>query len=382
MLGLESGPGSTEGQLAEDARARDEIVGAPWLDDALAPYFDWKKRVHDKIGLQFAGDYTALYSVATASPNEPQAAGGIYRAFGTWGLVDRGGDFAGSLIFKGENRHAIGTELAPIALGFAAGSALPTGVPFSDAGWLLSNLFWKQKIGSRVVLQFGQVDTTDYLDLYGLVNPWTHFTNVAFLTNPTIPAPSQGLGSAVSVWLSDELYLIAGFADPNADPADPFNDFFSEGEFFTHGEIGLTTSRDRFVVDNIHITGWHVDERGDAGVPDGWGLSFSGARFLGDRWMPFLRAGFSDDGGSLLEATVAGGFGMLFGEAGLLGVGLSWGRPHDDGAGDQYTSELFYRIQVLPSLAITPDMQLVIDPPLEPERNVVAVFGVRTRLAF
>ncbi len=379
---LVAGPNSTAGQLEEDALAREETVGIPWLDDALAPYFDWKKGLQEKLGLSFGSDYSAMYEVATSSPGKHQAAAGMWRFFGSWELLDREGDFTGSFVFKGENRHAIGTEVTPIGLGSVIGSALPTGVPFSDADWLLTNLFWKQQLGGRVNLMFGQVDATDYLDVYGLVNPWTAFTNLAFLTSPTIPAPNPGLGAALGVTLSDHFYVVAGFADPNADANDPFDDFFGEGEFFTHAEIGWTTAPDRVYFDNFHITGWHVDEREQAGVPAGWGLAFSGSWFFDDRWMPFVRAGYADDGGAPLEATVAVGFGRLFRKKDLLGIGLSWGRPQADGVSDQYTTEFFYRVQLFRGLAITPDVQLIINPPFNTDKDVIAVFGVRARLAF
>jgi porin len=380
--GLISGPASTEGQLDEDARAREGVVGVPWLDRTLGPYFDWKDRVEARVGLRFGGDYTALYQVASSSPNAQQGAAGMYRAFGSWALIDREGSFTGSLVFKGESRHGYGTEVTPLELGFEFGSALPTGVPFSDAGWLLSNLFWRQRLGDRVTLLFGQVDPTDYLDLYGLVSPWLHFTNLAFLTSPSIPAPSQGLGAALGVWLTDHVYAIGGFSDPTADPTRPFEDVFADGAFFTHGEIGWTSGRGRLLLDNFHVTGWHVDAIPESGVRAGWGLAFSASWVFGDRWMPFLRGGYSDDGGAPLEGTVAGGLAVLFREADLLGVGLSWGRPQASDARDQFTTELFYRIQLLPSFALTPDVQLIVDPSFDGGEDVVAVFGIRARLAF
>jgi porin len=379
---LAAGPNSTEGQLEEDARTREVVIGVPWLDNALGPYFGWKDDVQEKIGLRFGSDYTALYQGATSSPDEQQGAAGMWRFFGSWELLDREGDFTGSLVFKGENRHATGTAITLMDLGFEVGSALPTGAPFGDADWLLTNLFWKQQITDRATLMVGQVDSTDYLDVYGLVNPWVDFTNLAFLTNPTIPAPNQGLGVALGARLTDHFYLVSGFSDPNANANEPFDDPFSEGEFFTHGEIGWTSAPDRVYHDNFHITGWYSNERERAGIPEGWGLTFSGAWFFDDRWMPFVRAGYADGGGSLLEGTVAIGFGRLFRKNDLLGIGLSWGRPAADGVRDQYTTELFYRIQLLPSLAITPDVQLIIDPPFNPGKNVIAVFGIRARLAF
>jgi porin len=48
---------------------------------------------------------------------------------------------------------------------------------------------------------------------------------------------------------------------------------------------------------------------------------------------------------------------------------------------DQYTAELFYRLQLTYNLAITPDVQLIIDPALNPDENRTWVFGLRARLA-
>jgi porin len=377
---LGSGPASTEAQLGEDARVREVVVGVPWLDETLAPYFAWKDGLEARVGLRFGGDYTSLVQLATADPTD--GAAGMYRLFGDWDLLDRGGDFEGSLVFKGESRHRYGGGATPLSLGFEFGSALPTGVPFSNDGWLLSNLFWKQRLGDRVTLLLGQVDTSDYLDLYGLVSPWLHFTNLAFLTNPTIPLPSQGLGGAVGAWLTDRIYAIGGVADPTADPTRPFDDPFGGGEVFAHGELGWTSGRERLLLDNVHATGWYVHRLADRGTPKGWGVSVSASRFVGDRWMPFARGGYARDGGALLVGHAALGLGVRLREVDLLGAAFSWGRPQAPGARDQYTTELFYRLQLLPSLALTPDLQVIVSPASAPDEDVVAVFGLRARLAF
>jgi porin len=47
----------------------------------------------------------------------------------------------------------------------------------------------------RISIVAGMVDVTDYIDVYGMTNPWTQFQNLVFLTNPTIPAPNQGQGA-------------------------------------------------------------------------------------------------------------------------------------------------------------------------------------------
>ena len=43
--------------------------------------------------------------------------------------------------------------------------------------------------------------------------------------------------------------------------------------------------------------------------------------------------------------------------------------------------EVFYRFQLTDELAITPDLQLLIDPPLKENADVVWVGGLRARLA-
>ena len=51
-------------------------------------------------------------------------------------------------------------------------------------------------------------------------------------------------------------------------------------------------------------------------------------------------------------------------------------------AGPQFTSEFFYRFQLTQFLAVTPDIQVIADPALNPGVDVLALFGVRLRAAF
>ena len=102
--------------------------------------------------------------------------------------------------------------------------------------------------------------------------------------------------------------------------------------------------------------------------------------------MPFVRAGYADDGGSALERTVSLGVGTPMREGGdFLGVGVNWGQPNDSTFGadlsDQYMAEVFYRVQLTQNLAITPDIQWVIDPARSDE-DTLLFGGVRARLAF
>jgi porin len=184
--------------------------------------------------------------------------------------------------------------------------------------------------------------------------------------------------------------MLAGLADANGDPTDPrgsFDSFFNETEYFTHAEFGWIPSYKQRSTDNVHLTAWHIDARDKDGLPSGWGLAFSMNRLLAERWEPFIRAGYSQDGGALWDRSVSIGCGYhISKDGGLLGLGLNWGRPSKSSfaseLNEQYTAELFYRLHLLPSVTITPDIQLLIDPALNQKKNVVGIFGLRMRVTF
>ncbi len=97
--------------------------------------------------------------------------------------------------------------------------------------------------------------------------------------------------------------------------------------------------------------------------------------------MPFLRAGLSAGEAPLLNASLAAGIGHYVRErSDLIGLGVSWGAPSTSGLSDQYSAELFYRVQLSPNFAITPDLQILVNPANNPFDDTVVVFGVRGRL--
>lgn len=188
--------------------------------------------------------------------------------------------------------------------------------------------------------------------------------------------------------LTDDVYIMAGFADSNSDSTDPFNGFdtfFNQHEFLKTIEIGRVTSRDRFYLDNTHLTLWHADKRELPGVNSGWGASFSYADSFDDKWMPFLRGGYANDGGTLLQKSLSTGLAYHWGSNNsLFGIGITWGEPNEDtfgpGHDSQFAVEILSRLQVMKNLQITPDIQYVRNPALNPTADHSWVFGLRARV--
>ncbi|NIS89138.1 MAG: porin [Woeseiaceae bacterium] len=368
------GPNVVENQISDDADA----------------FVDWKTRLKSEFGLTISGDYTGVLLYANETVSDSTGAGGIARVYGTWDLMDQG---VGALVWKFEHRHAYG-DTSPFD--FSLGQMGYVGLqepPFNDSDFRTQNLYWRQRLnGGRSVLIAGVLDVTDYVDAFALASPWLHFMNFAFSTgSATIGLPNDGaVGVAYGSMLNDRLYMIAGITDTNGDPGDPFegfDNFFSDNEYFKSVEIGWTSSRERIIFDNTHITFWHKDRQDAAGVPDGWGFAFSYSRYLNDNLMPFVRGGYADDGGSLLQKSVSAGFGFqLQNYPGLLGVGLNWGEPNETtfapGLSDQLALEVFYRFPLQDRIAITADTQLIKDPALNPAESTIWMFNVRARFTF
>lgn len=376
------GPSSVGGNLAEDAAVADEYR-LQRLNDLFEPWNDFKSRINENYGLQFNVDESILFQAVSESPSDSNAASGLVRIYGQWEPFPCACN-CGQLVFKAEDRHRIGTDLTPFDLGFAAGSRLPTGTFFSDFDFSVTNLFWKQYfLDERWAFAVGRIDVTDFVDVYAMINPLTHFLNLAFSTNPSIAVPNQGLGAIVGGMITDQLYMQAGMADANGQPTHSgFNTFFDESEYFSYVEFGATTAQDRIYLDNIHATLWHTDDRVEAGTPEGWGVAISAQRFVCDRWLPFFRFGYSDGDAALMQTQFSTGLGLMRENKDVLGLGLSWGKPSDGTLREQFTSELFYRIQLTQGLAVTPDVQLIVDPARNPAADVLAFFGVRLRAVF
>ncbi|WP_227021348.1 carbohydrate porin [Oceaniferula marina] len=382
------GPGSVEALEADDARPDQSHTGK----DLLKEWKDYKTSLKDRTGFSWSTDYTAYYFGSSGDFGPNEAGSGIFRLYGSWDLVGRGTENQGGLVYKVEHRHRY-SESSPSSYSLDAGNVGVVGGPFSNNNLRLTNLYWKQKFcDGQGTFLFGYLDATDFVDVYALANPWTAFTNLAFSTgSSSIALPNDAtFGLAAGYWLSDQVYVLGSMTDLNADPTDPFQSteyFFTEHEYFKSIEFGWTTSQDRSYVNNVHLTFWHVDDVEAAGTPDGWGVNFSASYWINDCWMPFFRAGYTEDGGSLLEASVSAGVGVnpIRGND-LLGIAVNWGKPNEDTFGpdldDQYAIEIFYRYQLTENIAITPDIQWLIDPALNPEDDSLFLAGVRGRISF
>jgi porin len=176
-------------------------------------------------------------------------------------------------------------------------------------------------------------------------------------------------------------------ANGTVDSLEIFENGFSE--LYKSVEFGYSPSRQERYLKNIHVMFWQMDERNfygkDNTSSDGSEGIVVGVNYTwNDEWMVFGKLGLStvDSDSQLYEQQTTIGFIKYFREhSDLFGLSLSYGQiPDEFGTPNpsQTTVESFYRFQLAKNLAITPNIQYLIDPALNTKDDIL-VLGVRLR---
>ena len=117
------GPNSPEGQLEEDDRVTKSKFQfyLPLFDREMQPWFDWKKQLSERHGIEFTGHYVTLYQTLSDSLEDPRDAwSGFLRTTFKWTLLGRGTKDTGSIVVMVDHRHRY-LDIAPADLAGQAG---------------------------------------------------------------------------------------------------------------------------------------------------------------------------------------------------------------------------------------------------------------------
>ena len=357
---------------------------------ALKPWYDWKARLKERSGFSFGLNAQMVYAgVSDALGDEDDAAGGVYRLQGEWALFGRDTGHPGSIIFRIENRSKIGSGIPPASLRGEIGSAATDPVfAYSDNfGTDFSVLAWQQLFADkRAGIAVGLLDFSAYLDAMYYQTLSRGFLNRSFILAPTLATTGVGaLGAVGKGMIGDNFWICGGFYDANANSGDPSFDTWDSGELLKHVELGWTPGFSRRATDRVQLTWWRKDRLSGKGTPSGTGWLLSWSWKFEDRWVPFVRAGWSDGGGgALAERSLSGGFSWRMAFQDWLTVGVGLNKPseetHGTGLGTEKVLEASYLWQLTANTSLTPDLQLILDPAGNPEEDTVWVAGLRLRI--
>ena len=286
------GTASVGGTLTGDEAPNEPLFGG--LDEALTPYFEWKKALWNDHGLALGTDYTGHYFRGSEEVLGlgNTASSGDFRIYGNWTLTGRG--------HRGHGRDRLQVREPPQLQPAHHRPRLPDrlrrrarpAVQRRRVAALQPVLAAARERRAHRGRRGHRRPDRLPRHLRGSRTPGaTSRTQVFLWGSGSIPLPNPGLGAAIGAMLTDQFYVIGGLADANGDPTSPwnsFNSFFSDREYFTQIEVGHTPSYEQRRTDNTHLTFWHTAARTAAGVPNGWGLNFSWSRKVNENLKPFV----------------------------------------------------------------------------------------------
>ncbi|MCF7494896.1 carbohydrate porin [Vibrio sp. L5-1] len=329
-----------------------------------------KQRWQEQHGLQLGVDYNMLGLTATNPLGDSSSASGALRVYGQWDMVHTDSGSTGGVVFKFEHRHKY-SDTSPKEFGVQdLGYIGFVHSLYGDQGFRTTHLFWRQSmLDERMVAYAGFLDMTDYTDFYALASPWNDFNNGVFTSGSgTIGGlPDGALGVMLGGFLTDKIYGSASILDAKGNASNlgqGVEDLFDSKATWKSLEIGYTPSKEALFIDNAHVTVWQRDAVEND--KEGYGVNVSLSGLIDNQWLPFLRAGWAEDGGAMYDASVSVGFGYIpvNRNQDMMGLAFNWASPMASTFGDielddQYTAELYYRAQVTPWLQLSPSVQVL-----------------------
>jgi porin len=371
----------------------------------LAPWFALKEGWRSEHGLVIGGSYGVLWqSYSQSLIGEDNAVGGKFALNTGYQLFKRHQPDALWFELVIEDRRPAGTELPPVLGGLAAGALSLTTTSWSEFDIGITQAYLRQNLfNNRLQYAVGKIFAPNFVHAYPLFDDNRQFFSQGTAT--LVPLPLRGFGAVGAFYPIEgsRFYVKSGMytllSDDTGFTAD---DFFTKAEHFYHLDLGFTSlarsplplqARGPMDVNNAYVTGWFRNAQED-GTPEAVGIAANANYMLGGSHMVFARGGWNN--GSLFRGFASTGLGWRppSAPADLFGVGFSWAHPTSgpnlatdllpgvDQLRDQYTWEVFYRFSLMTNLALTPDLQLVMNPPLNPGVNKLWVFGFRTRVTF
>ncbi len=379
------GPATVTGTLEEIETPKETAFDFPSIDRALQPWFDWKAGLAERYGFKLGFDYNFNAQWSDNSFGETDAVGGIFRAFFSWDLLNRSNPSRkGTLDFRIENRHKIGSELPPEALALNFGWVGTTAPDWSDQQWGITVLKWRQRLdagNTPIEVSVGYMSAFAQFDITPYSDNLTSFQNNSIILNPTIGYPSAG-SFGISGYIGiprTNFYVLGMVMDANGQYDSLSFDTLGDGDYFKALEFGWTdqsVSDASFLFNNVHVALWHTDD-------DNFGAGLTGSyTFENSRIGTFARLAWAnEDASTPYQRYAAAGITKGVFRASEVGLGASWGRPPNSDE-DQVAVEAFYRWQVAQNFAITPSIQYLDNPAFNSSDGAVTVLGLRARLTF
>ena len=404
VIAPEASPSADPNLLTDAGGSRDvtellaeskKVLPRMWVEDEvvmklLTPYTKTKKYLHEEWELDTAMEHVLIYQRATGGRRPREQAAYNFTYFGVWNISKFTEDDIGVVGFYFEERDNI-TDHSARDFSQAVGTNYRTHGLNTDerSRTALRQLWWRRTfLDKTLTATVGKIHHPSYYNRNDFAgNSKTSFLSNPFSRNPNRLTPDDGLGANVTIKPNNGYYISAGFGDADADTKTSGFDTAGDGDLFGAVEFGLTPKIEGAGQGNYRFTFWHTDQADDEATSnenEGSGIALSFDQELNETVGLFARYGYTEPKVTDIKNFVSGGFVLrdAWGIKGdLFGVGLSWDQP-SDGKNDEYSMEVFQRIQFTSRMQITPSVQIIFDPSQSDKTEPVAVFGIRFRALF
>jgi len=363
------------------------VAAADW--NPLGQPMESLKSALDEHGIYYELDLAFIYQSANKVLTGERHFGTFaWRLLGDWEMIDS--ERFGQSYLEWNFLGAAGFNYDPAqqTLSENIGSvSYPNGIVYPDAG-AINELFLSQVSPSgRFELFAGRIDMYYHFDLNRVSNDsYTGFLSYALGSNLSIPFPEYGgLGAVAYAQVTEGLSVMLGVGDSSSEWPVAFWETVGDGSWWQLLEVEWQVDVPGLGVGIYRLTPWHNHLFGE----DGWGIGLNVDQELGVPWIiAFLRAGRGDPDVAFVETFVSGGVGIKvpLGRSGdeiEIGIGAAWSDPSPEyGFRAETLLEFFCRISLSPSIAVTPDLQVVFNPAANPRDDVVVIPGVRLAFRF
>lgn len=358
-------PDDIETELNNINRLRYLLLYSKNTPESIKEYILFLNSLQEDYNLDIAFSYRGI---AQAELDQ-----GIASAGGKYDLTARYRPQEGTdIAIRVEGRNQVG-NYSSTEFKNEIGSLSNTSASYRNEDLYLAQLWIQQDINDFVI-RAGKIDPTSFIDSHQFKSSARFFFNATFSSSPYNSFPPLGLGVAAK-YVKDKYYINSEITDSNAVSGGKNNDVFQKHEFYSAAEVGITPADGS----KYHITAWHRDSSDTR--PESKGAVLSMAQALDPDTHLILRGALSDHATAKRYASIGLGKLSLFKEHDISGLAIGTLVPSKESERTQTTIESFYRIDPLPGVQLSADLQFIYHPS-RGEQDWAILPGFRLRVLF
>jgi Carbohydrate-selective porin, OprB family len=357
-------------------------------DSSYDSYSAWKKSLATNYGLTFAMQTSYFLQSATPDGGKPVSLfvwtpSVTWTPYdnSTWGTGQVNVAFQRAQYWSGANNASQQARIGTITGTNDWGSNAYTWLQATFTQTLPGALHWLSITGGQY--GFGNFDGDRYAG-----NAQTNFVTYALAQNPTLTYPFAGVGAYATAAIPNTAVSISsGFQGATDIAGKQFSTRgYDTGQIAYFGNILWAPTLPTLGAGSYNVIVYHQPS-----VPlqpgQSTGVSFAMSQSMGPKYGVFARANYASGDVIAMQSSVGGGgivndpFGRHPNDQLALGLFLNKANqallPTTTNRNEEHGAELYYRYTIAKGLQLTPDVAVIANPILAPQRPAEYLFTLR-----